>query len=503
VSVIGGDSAYDATREMIRDELRKARSAKGWSQAQLGEAIGTNRFTVIRLESGDMELRPEMAERIEHALGSTGLLALVARRQQLAESDELRSNRDAAVHRLMTTPRLQRVRIILVDDLDVYRLIENNPAVADARIEVVVPTAKRERQLFHGQPIYGHLERQIRKLAELAELVESLGSAGVGTIEVFESPAVLFPLVLARSPAGTECAYWPVVSTEPLIDGREMQAVSTPDPQVTTKMEAHFLAVREQASKIRKNEAVVVVDPEPRPLGEDRPITFTRFFDSTSRGELWGADEALAVSLVLMHTLGPRRDLGIKRRVLVWRRYDEPEVWSLPGHAVEEIDVRRARSIADGADFEDLERTSSDPLAAALVHAPYLVEDSGGVIPIEVFKEAASRWLFATFGIEVAVERLRNVVLPSDLQRIDKDGGDPDRPWLVPRIAPRLFTLDLKTVAADPSSHELGEVKRRADVEEWGYEDLAERGDLNDFLRQTKHTGFLLDLCRRLNVAAR
>jgi transcriptional regulator with XRE-family HTH domain len=472
------------------------RKAAKLSQAELGSAIGVSRFTINRLEAGTIDLRADVASQIEGAVEAEGLVALVARRDQLAESAELRSSRDILLRRLLRTPGLQRVRIVLADDLDVHRLLADNSAVADARIELIVPTAVRERQLFHGQPIYGHVENQIKRVNEINDNRDGY------FVEVFESPEVLFPAVMIRSPAGMECAYWPVVPSGGLVEGEDLEAVSSLEARTTARIDAHIDAVKAEASAIRRNDALAVVDPVPRPEGVNRPIIFTRFNPGSDPDEL-GDGEALVVALVVIHTVCPRRDLGIKRRMVVYRREDAGKRWSLPGHSVEEIDVRRARRVAEGGDFEDLSRSSSDSLAATLNHAPYF-ERSEGQIPIEVFKEAASRWLFAAYGIEVHIDRLENIVLPAELQQISKVRDDDDRPP-TGRIVPRLFSLDLGPTAlrGGSSAHELNEIKKRADVEEWGHADFDEHKDLNHFLIDANDSGFLADLCRDLGVAER
>jgi transcriptional regulator with XRE-family HTH domain len=485
----------DTTQELISDELRRARRAKGWSQSQLGEAIGASRYTIIRLEAGKQDLTAEVAQQIELALEIEGLASLVTKREQLADSGGHQFDRDIVVRRLLRTPRLQRVRFVLADNLDVHAMVAGNPAVDDAWVQVFVPTAARERALFNGQPIYGHIEEQIKILSELADQWRDRVR---GSLVVYESPDVLGPAILARSPAAIECAYWPVMPSESVVDGRKLHALSSVDPEVITKVEDHFEAVEATASRIWRNEALAIVDPDPRPKGEDRPTIFSRF-QTIGEQRDQSENEAVTVALVLIHTRCPRRGLGIKRRILVYSRSDDPDRWSIPGYVVEEVDVRRARRTADGLDFVDLPRSSQESLAATLEHADYLAGGDGGGIPIDVFKEAASRGLFRDFGIEVAIERLEHVVLPPDLQHVSKDFGD----GAEVRLVPRLFTLDLPDVAGTSATHELTKIKRRGAVDEWGYEDLAERDDLNDFLTEAKEDDFIVDLCRRLGVALR
>jgi transcriptional regulator with XRE-family HTH domain len=488
----------DDISQLISDEIRRYRRSRGWSQSQLGEAIGASRYTIIRLEAGKQELTAEVAQQLEAALETEGLVALVAQREQLAGSGDHQLYRDVVVRRLLQTPRLQRVRLVLADDLDVHAMLAGNPALNDARVQVFVPTAARERELFHGQPIYGHIEDQIKILSELGDQWRDRVR---GSLHIYESPKVLSPAILARSPAAIECAYWPVVPSASLVDGSKLQAVSSLDARVVTEVEAHIDEVEATASQVWRNEALAIVDSRPRPKGENRPIIFSRFGAAGARTDL-GDDEAVTVALVVIHTLSPRRGLGIRRRILVYSWSDEPGLMSLPGHAVEEVDVRRAQRRAAGAHFVDLPRSSQEPLAATLEHADYLAGGGGG-IPIQVFKEAASRGLFRDFGIEVDVDRLENVVLPPALQCISKEHPDTDDPGFVRRIVPRLFTLELSNVAGDRSVHELTEIKRRASVEEWGYEDLAERDDLNDFLSDARESGFLRELLDELEVAPR
>jgi transcriptional regulator with XRE-family HTH domain len=492
------DDIADDTAQDLPDALRRARKAKGWSQSQLGEAIGASRYTIIRLEAGRQDLTVEVARQIESALEAEGLAALVTKREQLADRGERRLDRDIVVRRLLGTQRLQRVQIVLADDLDVHAMVAGNRALDDARVQVFVPTAARERELFHGQPIYGHIENQIMELSGLAV---AWSSHGRGSLEIYESSVVHAPAVLVRSPTGIECAYWPVVPSGPVIDGHELQAVSSPDPRVTAQIEAHLEAMQAGASTIKRNEALAIVDAQPRPKGENRPIVFTRF-QAVGQHSDQGENEAVTVALVLIHTVCPRRDLGVKRRILVHSWIDDPDQWSLPGHVVEEIDVRRARRRASGDEYIDILRSSQEPFDATLAHADYL-GGGEGEIPLDVFKEAASRGLRRDFGVEIATDRLENVVLPPALQRISKEHPDRDDSVFVRSIVPRLFTLDLSVVPGESGAHELSEIKKRARVEEWGYEDLLERHDLNDFLTDAKGEGFLLNLCHELEIAPR
>jgi hypothetical protein len=140
-------------------------------------------------------------------------------------------------------------------------------------------------------------------------------------------------------------------------------------------------------------------------------------------------------------------------------------------------------------------------LDAVYDHHDYLTSDAEGTVPERVFKEAAARELFATFGLKVEVDRLTPQVPPLALQRIDKPQS-PDEVFPPPRIFPRLFDLDL-TAHGPLARPELSLLKERADVEEWGYEDFRDRDDLNDFLERARDSGYLEPWLRDIGVVAR
>ena len=109
------DVGLEAARELIRRELRKARRGRGLSQEQLGDAVDASRFTINRLETGQVDRHPDLAQRLDTALG-TMLATLVAKRDQGPDTTS-----NAVASRLLHTPSLQRVRIVLADLLGLPR----------------------------------------------------------------------------------------------------------------------------------------------------------------------------------------------------------------------------------------------------------------------------------------------------------------------------------------------------------------------------------------------
>src|SRR5215470_16224922 len=156
-------------RQQIWQVIRDGRQAKGLTQAQLAQLVGTSRFTINRLEMGSLDLTGQRAERIQAALDRPGLTSLVARREQLPAAPEI--ERDRVVRTMLGQPRLEKVTIVAADDLDIYAIIfdERRDTPLDARnIRIIFPSVERETQLFGGgQPLYGWIEYQIKRLAEL------------------------------------------------------------------------------------------------------------------------------------------------------------------------------------------------------------------------------------------------------------------------------------------------------------------------------------------------
>lgn len=57
--------------ELLRNNLRDAREAVGWTQAELADAIGVSRKTVNTVENGVFIPSVVVALKLAHALGTT------------------------------------------------------------------------------------------------------------------------------------------------------------------------------------------------------------------------------------------------------------------------------------------------------------------------------------------------------------------------------------------------------------------------------------------------
>lgn len=114
--------------------IRTARQHRGWSQAQLGEALGTSQSAVNRIEQGKQNVSLEMIARIGEALdseivslGYAGPMHLrVAGGARLSGAIDVRSSKNACVAilcaSLLTTGRTTIRQVARIEE--VYRILE-------------------------------------------------------------------------------------------------------------------------------------------------------------------------------------------------------------------------------------------------------------------------------------------------------------------------------------------------------------------------------------------
>lgn len=482
-------------RSEIRELIRRARRAKKLTQAQLGEALGVNRTQMNRIEMGTAEISRHLGELLGEVLDLPDLVATFSERVRPDPSE--RMSRDKAMERLFALPGLETVTIVVADDLDVHRAVydsRRDTPLLDARsIEVVFPTVERERELFHGQPIYGFVEYQIKHLADL----QGAEDLGLNNLRMYESDSVLASAVIARTRTGTECAYWAPLPTAGGSTGSALPVASGNDPATTGRLESYAAGLLADTPEITTNEALRMVQP----AGDRSPgntARFTRYFEvGTDQEEDVDDHEGFAVALVLTVARCPRRQFGVARRVVTHgrprARHDHR--LSLFGNQVDAADLREARTTERGY-ASDTTRSRGGPLRAALDIDEY-VRSHGGDVPDLAFQIAAARE-FRMFGLDIATDRLHREDLPAELQLISRPAADgPGRA----AIAPRLFVLELDDHGGRP---ELDTLAAIADIEEIGISDLEIQDDrLDDFLRRATTCGFLGPLLRGLDIADR
>lgn len=462
------------------------------TQEELGVSIGVNRSQVNRIERGNAEVTRSLAERLAVALDLPDLPRLYSERES-ADLD-LDVSRDKVVERLLRLPDLQAITIVVADDLDVYRLVYDSatdtPLVDAQQVDVVFPTVGRERELFGGQPIYGHVEYQIKRLAAL----RGGDSQPWGLLRLFESAAVMGSAVVARTRTGTSGAFWAPLAVAGRVVTASLPVASGSDPTTAGLLEGHIDGLMDRARPIHVNEALCRVGPvECDTHGE---AAFTRYFEvGEDEEDEVGENEGFALALVLAVARCPRKQHGVARRLITYQRptarHDRKRL-SLFSNQVDATDVREARARERGTPPDEA-RSRGNALEAALDTDDYLTAH-GGEIPDLAYQIAAAREL-RMFALEVDHDRLERVELPPELRLIAKSG--------VRRaaLAPRLFVLELGSVDGRP---ELDVLAAGADTEALGSDDLqSEDARLNDFLRHARDCGLLVPLLQKLGVAPR
>lgn len=491
--VVTADRAHDL-RTQIRDLIRKTRRDQGLSQAQLGSALGQNRFRIIRIEKGELDVTIDEADQLDRILKLTELASLVRRLHKAAGNTE--SLRDTVVSGLLRdTPALTSVSIVVADDLDVFGIIYDAGRDAmrlDAReIKIVFPSAERERQLFGDNPLWGYYEYQLKHLADL----QGGEVGGPGSLQVYESDRVTCSAVVASTRTGTQSILWPAVPTEDGIYGTGLPTMITDSNDTNERLKAHVDYLLEGSEPLRTNEALCRFDDG------SADAKFTRYFavGNDDEDDVAGG-EGLAVSLVLAIALCPRRHYGVGNRVIMYKRPSSRHdhgLLSLFSNNVDDTDIRTARALEQGTEPDQIRSTRS-ALSATLDINDYLLSKDG-VIPERAFQIAAAREL-KMFGLDVRHERLKRAALPPDLRLIQKSGSDRGSRAAV---VPSLFVLTLDTSGPEP---ELDVLSNAADNEVVGIEDIAEfaeLGQLNSFLVTALESGFLTELMQGLGVAKR
>jgi transcriptional regulator with XRE-family HTH domain len=487
------DADSTVIHDKIRSTVRAARQQKSLTQAELGRLIGASRFVINRIETGATDLTPELAEQLDRALEITELQALLAQRDVPGPVPD--NSRDAVVSRLIGAPDLQRLRIVLADETNVYQYLyrweDEDMMLRSKDVEVVIPTVRRERDLFgERDQFYGHVEFQAKLLHDLKKSEHYAANS----LRMYESDDVVGSMVIGETPGGVEAAVWaPLgVRNQPAtVDPGALPVGTTTDRRVIADLHAHVNSLIAGSEPLTSNEALCRV---PDKAGE--PV-FTRYFTvGEDQEEDVDGSEGVAVALVLVVAKCPRKQYGVGRRVITYMRsrLRQDRRRSLFSNAVEDVDIQHARAIERGGRVEDL-RSTRTSVAAALNITEYL-ETHDLVIPDAAFRFAAARGM-AMFDLNIDPERFEPVALPAPLRLIHKPAAADRRRAA---IAPRLFVVEL---SSDPAEPELTNLQQKAPVEEVGLGDLLEDPDLNDFLAEARASGFLAETFERYQIVQR
>jgi DNA-binding XRE family transcriptional regulator len=491
----------DVLRHRIRSLIRTARQERGLTQADVGKQVGASRFSINRIEAGVTDLTPPLAEQLEQVLGLTELRSLVAQRNRLVIPTNL--GRDAVVARLLDDPQLRRLRIVLVDNLDLYPMLytwaKGDSVLRGEDIEVVVPTRRRERELFgRDSGLRRTIDYQIKRILDLRKS----DHYAADSLRLYESDDVTSAVVVAVRGDRAEGVIWPPI----VASGRwtPAQAAALPvgvtvDQHAVAQLDAHIDLLIAGREPLRSNEALCRVEKpdEGAPLS-DVASKFTRYFTvGEDQEEDVDDSEGIAVALILVVALCPRRRYGVGRRTVTFMRassrQDHVRRRSLFSNTVEHIDIRRARAEKTGQPVDEQLSTQS-ALAAAIEIDDYL-ESKDKIIPDLAYQIAAAREM-AMYGLDISPDRFEPAALPSGLWLIEKSDTNGRKRA---SIAPRLFVLELST----QPTPELVTLQTNAYVEEVGAQDVLEESDLNSFLGAARENGFLTELLAQNRIVDR
>ena len=479
----------EALNLRIRTLVRTTRKRHDITQAQLGTMTRTSRFVINRIETGATELAADLAGTLAEVLELPELVDLVTQRDDPAP---LGNTRDTVIRRMLNTPGLLRVRVVLADDFNLYwylhRQLADDAELKCDDIEVVVPTVARGRALFGDRSVmYGRIEYQVKRLLDL----KKSRFYTPNSLRLYESDDVIASMLLVTATGTVEAAVWPPMPV--LHKPHEIKAAILPvgvtvDPAAVAQLDTHVSGLINDQDTVKINEAMCLVDPD---RDDTTPPVFTRYFTiGEDREEDVDQGEGTAAALIMVIALSTRKRYGVARRVILYTREDAREYRrpSLFSNSVEEIDIRRARD-AEASAPRDERRSTRVSLAAALETTDFLTEHNG-VIPDSAFQYAAAREM-AMYNLDIDPDRFVSVPLPPQLRLIKKPTA---------AIAPRLFVLQLRADGPEP---ELATLQSLADVDEVGSIDLLEDDNLNDFLEDAKQHGFLGDLLTQYEIASR
>jgi DNA-binding XRE family transcriptional regulator len=493
--VSGQRHSDDGLRRSIRSLVRATRQERGLTQAELGKRVGASRFSINRIEAGVTDLTPPLAEQLEQVLGLTGLRSLVAQRDQLVLPTH--AGRDTVIARMLDTPQLHRFRIVLVDNLDLcpmlYTWSDGDSVLRADDIEIVVPTQQREHELFGpNSGLRRNIDYQVKRILDLRKS----DYYAADSLRLYESDTVTSAVAVAARDDRAEGVIWPPIAVGGTWSGAALPVGVTTEPHTVAQLNAHIDALIAGREPLCSNEALCRV-AEPGESMEGEPW-FTRYFTvGEEQEEEIDDSEGIAVALVLVLALCPRKRYGVGRRVVTYMRastrQDHVRRRSLFSTSIEHMDIRRARAEEAALPVEEQFSTQGG-LAAAIEIDDYL-ESTGKVIPNLAYQIAAAREL-AKHGLNVEPVRFEPIALPRELWRIGKSNTNGRKKAA---IIPRLFALDLSTHPAP----ELVTLQTKTYVEEVGVSDIVEEPDLNSFLMAARDSGFLAELLAQKRVVER
>ncbi|MEV5966183.1 helix-turn-helix domain-containing protein [Kribbella sp. NPDC051952] len=438
------DNALES-RRAIADLIRAARNERGLSQAALGAQIGVSRYVINRIEGTNQDLSLEHAAKLAEFLDRPALEELA--RAQFASpvrTVESPSTRDALLEELLKSRGLDRLIIVLADELDIVSLLANARINLPERVTIVFPSHARQQQL-RGMAVptaaTWDVQRQITRIFEALAVGGRLhpdeGPLDYD-IKLYESDDVRQSFVLVGTAAGNQCAVWPALPNIQPDQFETIPAAVSAEAAFIQVIEAHYRDLVRDRMPLTHLKAVVVVDEsnESTPAGPAARHRLSSYFqlgidaekDAARRGGGATGGFGFGVALVLVHGYAERPGRPLGRRVLL-QQDAKSATYQLVSSHVSDEDL-----VGDGQRGPRSTSTSHE------ARRKLIAGDREASVNSDAFSRAARHGLLDEFGADVPVGALQEIALPEPLWIVEKI--DPQGHRLMP-VVPRLFHLDL------------------------------------------------------------
>ncbi len=206
-------SATDDSRDIrrtIAGRIRVARNERGLSQEALGDLIGVSRYVINRLEGQNQDVSLEQAGKLADVLDLPEITKLATRAlTEPAAQLEQPTTRDACLEALLSAPGLDRLEIVVADELDILSMLEKARLNLPPTVNIVFPTRARQEQLrgpavpkVRAWAVQNQITRIFEALAVGGRLRPTAATLGF-KLNLYESDDIRQSFVLVGSAEGT------------------------------------------------------------------------------------------------------------------------------------------------------------------------------------------------------------------------------------------------------------------------------------------------------------
>ncbi|TCC56520.1 XRE family transcriptional regulator [Kribbella pittospori] len=429
-------------RRTIADQIRVARKKRKMSQEALGVRVGVTRYVINRIERENQDLSLDLAVNLAETLDLPEL-EMLTQAQLTSSPVEVHPNtRNARLQALLRAPLLDRLEIVVADELDILGLLHDARPHLPSRVNIVFPTRARQAQLRGSAgtrvPAWA-VQNQITRIFEALAIGGRLRptDAALGfDIKLYESDDIRQSFVLVGAADGIQCAVWPSLPNIEPNFGALPVAVSR-DQSFIRLIQDHFSKLTSDDQTLTHLKAVVVVDRATEstpatPIAEHRLSSYFQLGTDSERSEAAAGDETtgrfgFGVALVLIHGVAERAGRPLERRILLPKDPKSKKFQLFSTHISDE-DVTGTG--------ERGPRSTSNSQSA---RRKFIADHPDAIIKPDIFIRAARHGLLDEYGADVPASAIQEIPLPESLWIVEKT----DKHGRMMPVVPRLFHLDL------------------------------------------------------------